>query len=79
MFNNTTRFLYRPLKQDGICSSEMMRMLCHKAEGTICKEKASDFLYLVQSVRTLVAWPCAASKVNLVREWEEEEEGEGND
>ena len=79
MFNNTTRFLYHPLKQDVICS-EMMRMLCHEAEGTICKEKASDFLYLVQSVRTLVAWPCFASKVNLVRKWEEEEEeGEGND
>ena len=78
MFNNTTRFLYHPLKQY-VIYSEMMRLLCHEAKGTICKEKASDFLCLVQSVRTLVAWPCVASKVNLVREWEEQEEGEGND
>ena len=59
MFNNTTRFLYPPLKQDVICS-EVMCQLCHEAEGTICKEKASDFLCLLGSVCTnsggLVLW-----------------------
>ena len=51
-----------------------------RPRGPFVKRKQATFsAWLVQSVRTLVAWPCAASKVNLVREWEEEEEGEGND
>jgi len=37
-------------------------MLCHEAVRFICKEKASDFLRMVQSVRTLLACASACLK-----------------
>ena len=72
---NKNKSLTDVQKQDVICS-EMMRRLCHEAEGTICKEKASDFLSLVGSVCTNSGGPLQPEKRGrgelLAREWEEE-------